>query len=115
MILQTWGAPVSAAEPNCAAVGDATPSQTPCPNAHGAHRLPWPALPAPGLPVEGAAAETIAAILTDRDPRAEAIAAVAAEAAGGRLLPRDGHRTAGTRRRWTDTARLQAISAARGQ
>ena len=68
-----------------------------------------------GIPVEGAAAETIATILTDRDPRAEAIAAVAAEAAGGRLLPRDGHRTAGTRRRWTDTARLQAISAARGQ
>ncbi len=67
-----------------------------------------------GLPVEGAAAETIATIPNDRAPRAEAIAAVAAEAAGGGLLPRDGHRTAGTRRRWTDTARLQAISAARG-
>ena len=68
-----------------------------------------------GLPVEGATAETIATILTDRDPRAEEIAAAAVEAAGGGLLPRDGHRTAGTRRRWTNVARMQALAAARGQ
>ena len=68
-----------------------------------------------GLPVDGPAAATVSMILTTRDPRAEAIAAVAAEAAGGRLLPRDGHRTAGTRRRWTDVARMQALAAARGQ
>ena len=68
-----------------------------------------------GLPVEGATAETIATILTDRDPRAEEIAAVAAEAAGGGLLPHDGHRTAATRRRWTDVARTQALAGARGQ
>ena len=68
-----------------------------------------------GLPVDGPAAATVSMILTTRDPRAEEVAAVAAEAAGGRLLPRDGHRTAGTRRRWTDVARMQALAAARGQ
>ena len=68
-----------------------------------------------GLPVEGVAAETIAMILTDRDPRAEEIAAAALEAAGGGLLPRDGHRIAGTRHRWTDVAPRQALAAARGQ
>jgi hypothetical protein len=68
-----------------------------------------------GIPVDGPAAATVSMILTPRDPRAEEVAAVAAEAAGGRLLPRDGHRTAGTRRRWTDLARVQALAAARGQ
>ena len=68
-----------------------------------------------GLPVDGPAAEMVAMILTPRDPHEEEVGAVAAQAAGGRLLPRDGHRTAGTRRRWTDLARLQALSAARGQ
>ena len=68
-----------------------------------------------GLPVDGPSAKTVSMILTTRDPRAEEVAAVAAEAAGGRLLPRDGHRTAGTRRRWTDVAHVQALAAARGQ